>query len=67
MQRILVIDDEAIFREATTFALQRKGFETLEAADGVLAVLLDLLSLVVVEVGELHDRGTKQKQEYGRH
>ena len=35
MQRILVIDDEALFREATTFALQRKGFETLEAADGV--------------------------------
>lgn len=35
MQRILVIDDEAVFREATTFALQRKGFSTLEAADGV--------------------------------
>lgn len=35
MQKILVIDDEEIFRQATACALQRKGFETLEAADGV--------------------------------
>lgn len=34
-QTILVIDDEAIFREATAMALQRKGYGTLEAADGV--------------------------------
>jgi signal transduction histidine kinase len=34
-QRILVIDDEAIFREATALALQRKGYETHEAADGL--------------------------------
>jgi len=33
--RILVIDDEALFREATTIALQRKGYETHEAGDGV--------------------------------
>jgi signal transduction histidine kinase len=33
--RILVIDDEVLFREATTIALQRKGYETLEAGDGV--------------------------------
>lgn len=35
MQKILVIDDEAMFREATACALQRKGFETVEAADGI--------------------------------
>jgi signal transduction histidine kinase len=35
MQKILVIDDEAMFREATACALQRRGFETVEAADGV--------------------------------
>ena len=34
MQRILVIDDEEIFRQATACALQRKGFETHEASDG---------------------------------
>ena len=34
MQKILVIDDEEIFRQATAFALQRKGFETYEAGDG---------------------------------
>ena len=35
MQRILVIDDEPVLREATTLSLQRKGFETIEAKDGV--------------------------------
>ena len=35
MQKILVIDDEALFRETTAMALQRKGFETLEAGNGV--------------------------------
>ena len=35
MQKILVIDDEAMFREATAYALKRKGFEILEAADGL--------------------------------
>lgn len=35
MQRILVIDDEPLFREATSASLQRKGFQTLEAADGL--------------------------------
>jgi signal transduction histidine kinase len=34
MQKILVIDDEEIFRQATACALQRKGFETHEASDG---------------------------------
>jgi len=34
MQKILVIDDEAMFREATACALQRRGFETVEAGDG---------------------------------
>lgn len=34
MQKILVIDDEEIFRQATACALQRKGFETHEAGDG---------------------------------
>lgn len=35
MPRILVIDDEEMFRQATSLALQRKGFETLEAMDGI--------------------------------
>ncbi len=35
MQRILVIDDEPLFREATTTSLQRKGFQTMEAPDGL--------------------------------
>jgi signal transduction histidine kinase len=35
MQKILIIDDEAMFREATACALQRKGFVTLEAGDGL--------------------------------
>jgi signal transduction histidine kinase len=34
MHKILVIDDEEIFRQATACALQRKGFETHEAGDG---------------------------------
>jgi signal transduction histidine kinase len=34
MHKILVIDDEEIFRQATVCALQRKGFETHEAGDG---------------------------------
>jgi two-component system sensor histidine kinase/response regulator len=34
MQKILVIDDEEIFRQATACALQRRGFETHEASDG---------------------------------
>lgn len=34
MQKILVIDDEEVFRQATAFALQRKGFEIHEASDG---------------------------------
>lgn len=35
MQRILVIDDEPLFLEATSMSLQRRGFETIEAGDGV--------------------------------
>jgi signal transduction histidine kinase len=35
MQKILVIDDEEIFRQTTAGALRRKGFETYEAGDGV--------------------------------
>src|ERR1043166_7755900 len=35
MPRILVIDDEAIFRQTTVCALRRKGFETEEADDGL--------------------------------
>lgn len=34
MQKILVIDDEDIFRQTTAATLQRKGFEAHEAADG---------------------------------
>jgi len=34
-QKILVIDDEPFFREATALALQRKGYETHEAGDGL--------------------------------
>ena len=35
MSKILVIDDEELFRQSAAFALQRKGYATLEAADGV--------------------------------
>ena len=34
MASILVIDDEALFRESTAQALQRRGFDTLEAGSG---------------------------------
>jgi two-component system, sensor histidine kinase and response regulator len=48
-QKILVIDDEPFFREATALALQRRGYETHEAPDGVVgaeiarSVLPDLI------------------------
>ena len=35
MQKVLVIDDENLFREATTMALARRGFAVHEAANGV--------------------------------
>jgi len=35
LTKILVIDDEPFFREATALALQREGYETHEAADGL--------------------------------
>lgn len=35
MTRILIIEDEEPYREATSYMLQREGFEVLEAADGV--------------------------------
>jgi signal transduction histidine kinase len=35
MQKILIIDDEEIFREATACALERKGYQIHEAEDGV--------------------------------
>src|SRR5262245_31832464 len=35
MQRILIIEDEEIFRQATACALERKGYEIHEAGDGV--------------------------------
>src|SRR2546426_70352 len=34
MSRILVIDDEEVFREVMALTLRRKGFETSEAPDG---------------------------------
>ena len=34
MKRILVIDDEEAFRQATAWALQSQGFETHESSDG---------------------------------
>jgi signal transduction histidine kinase len=34
MSKVLVIDDEELFRQATVCALQRKGFEAHEAPDG---------------------------------
>lgn len=34
MSKILVIDDEELFRQSTAFALQRKGYSTLEAGNG---------------------------------
>ena len=38
MKRILVIDDEEPLREMVRFALSQKGFEVIEAADGVAGV-----------------------------
>jgi signal transduction histidine kinase len=35
MHKILVIDDEELFRQTTACALQHQGFETHEASDGV--------------------------------
>jgi signal transduction histidine kinase len=35
MQKILIIDDEEIFRQATACALERKGYEPHEAGDGL--------------------------------
>ncbi|EPD34078.1 response regulator transcription factor [Propionimicrobium lymphophilum] len=34
MTRILIIEDEESYREATSYMLQREGYEVLEAADG---------------------------------
>lgn len=45
MQRILVIDDEPVLREATTLTLQRKGFDTIEAKDGVEGAEIAMRSL----------------------
>jgi two-component system, sensor histidine kinase and response regulator len=38
MKRILVIDDEDVFRQATSCALQSRGFETHESSDGTEGV-----------------------------
>lgn len=35
MTRILIIEDEDSYREATSYMLQREGFEVTQAADGV--------------------------------
>ncbi len=54
MTRILIIEDEDSYREATAYMLQREGFEVTQAADGVTGlaeferngadlVLLDLM------------------------
>ncbi|HSN44334.1 MAG TPA: response regulator transcription factor [Propionibacteriaceae bacterium] len=34
MTRVLIIEDEASYREATSYMLSREGFEVVEAADG---------------------------------
>ena len=34
MARILIIEDEASYREATAYMLRREGFDVIEAADG---------------------------------
>ena len=48
MPKILVIDDEDLFRQATACALQRKGYETHEAADGAAGA--DLARRLVPDV-----------------
>ena len=58
MQKILVIDDEEVFRQATAFALQRKGFETLEAGNGAAGAemasrLLPDLIICDINMGEM--------------
>ena len=36
MARILIIEDEESYRDATSFMLRKEGFEVFEAADGAL-------------------------------
>src|SRR5881394_1281721 len=40
MSKVLVIDDEELFREATVCALQRRGFDAHEAPDGAVGAEL---------------------------
>ena len=34
MARVLIIEDEEIYRDTVSFMLKREGFEVIEAADG---------------------------------
>lgn len=40
MPRILVIEDDDLFRDMITMALEEAGFETLEASQGRTGVIL---------------------------
>lgn len=40
MARILIIEDEESYRDATSFMLRKEGFEVLEAADGAAGLAL---------------------------
>lgn len=58
MQKILVIDDEEVFRQATACALQRRGFETHEAGNGAAGArlahqLLPDLIICDINMGEM--------------
>lgn len=40
MARILIIEDEESYRDATSFMLRKEGFEVFEAADGAAGLAL---------------------------
>ena len=48
MPTILVVDDEQDLRELLTLKLQREGFTTLEAGDGLTGEKLALDELIAI-------------------
>ena len=53
MPKVLIVEDDALVREAVTLVLDRAGFETATAADGTAAleaVAADAPALVVLDV-----------------
>jgi two-component system phosphate regulon response regulator PhoB len=66
---ILVVDDEQDIRDLLTFNLQREGYSTLEAADGVTALELarsQKPSLILLDVMLPHMDGLSVCRELGK-